>query len=109
MSTHPFAGTTITRAPAGPVPTEKQVDYFRSLARKVHGENAAEYENAVHESGRWTKAEISAEIDRLRSAPAAATAAPEAPEGFHYLDGRIYKVQVAVHGSGQKYAALVAS
>lgn len=35
---------------------------------------------------------------------AAAAAVEEAPEGIHYLDGTVYKVQVAHHGSGRKYA-----
>lgn len=69
MTMNPFAGArTVKSAPAAPEPTERQVEYLTALARKVHGENADEYLLSLQETGRWTKAALSAEIDRLKEA-----------------------------------------
>ena len=51
------------------------------------------------------RAAASEVIEHLLAAPKKDTApAVEAPEGMHRLDGVIYKVQRAVHGSGNLYA-----
>lgn len=52
-------------------------------------------------NGRWSvlHVECPARVVSKRS-----TAKSDAPEGFHLLDGEIYKVQIAVHGSGRPYA-----
>lgn len=87
-------------APAGPPPTDKQLSYLRSLDPAAEGR--------LREAGALTKSGVSAEIDRLKSLPPAerpkAAASAEPPEGFHELDGKVFKVQRAVHGSGNLYA-----
>lgn len=53
------------------------------------------------------KRDASSLIENLLSLPRKAAASPakaEVPEGMHILKGHIYKVQRAVHGSGNLYA-----
>lgn len=81
--------------------TDKQVGFLTKL-RTERGQDA-DRDGAA----KLSKREASAEIERLLNTPKAAaeaTPAADAPEGIHLVDGTYYKVQVAVHGSGHKYA-----
>lgn len=109
-----FGGVTSTRVdklPAGTAATEKQLAFLRKLCDE---------RGIATDDLPTTKAAASARIDALLKAPriaptapapkAAPTPAPKATpvvdEGF-YLDPdteAIFKVQVAVHGSGRPYA-----
>lgn len=52
--------------------------------------------------------DVDATLARLKSAPKAGPAAPvKLEDGIYLLDGSIYKVQHAVHGSSQQYAKLL--
>ena len=83
--------------------TVNQINYVRSLlAQRVCGADMiARAEQIENLSTR----ETSSLIGDLRRAPKrAAAAAAEVPEGMHKVEDRIYKVQRAVHGSGNLYA-----
>lgn len=89
---------TITR-PA----SSAQVRYITSLI----SERVADAEDALA----WTEAlatagvrEASGMIETLKGMPRSTPKAPEITEGMYVLDGEIYKVQRAVHGSGNLYA-----
>jgi hypothetical protein len=114
-TSNPFAGTRIaTGTPTEPEPTDAQANYVRKLADDVYGENAAEFLLALEEGGRWTKREISKVIDSLRSASKTATsprnakAQAAAVEGFHFLGGKVYKVQANRAGTAH-YAKVLDS
>lgn len=83
---------------AGPAASEPQMAFLRTLAEE-HGEE-------VRTS--YTKAEASDEITRLIGLREAQTPAPKAriaEDGLYRTpQGEIYKVQIAVHGSGRLYA-----
>lgn len=83
--------------------TVNQINYVRSLLaqRVCDADLIARAERIEDLSTR----ETSSLIGDLQRAPkrAAATAA-EVPEGMHKVEDRIYKVQRAVHGSGNLYA-----
>jgi len=117
MPKNPLDGLAVSktperRAPSGKRPSAKQLKLILKLLgekelneglQKYAGKTAAELEQEL--TGGWggTASQI---IDALFKAPKKAAAAvqrEEAPEGIHYLDGKVYKVQVAVHGSGRKY------
>jgi hypothetical protein len=119
-TSNPFAGTRIaTGVPSEPTPTDAQVNYLGRLATDVYGSGAGEYLVALKESPRWTKREISKEIDALRSAPKAGrdearstsprSTSPQAAavEGFHILDKKVYKVQSNRAGTAFYVKALV--
>lgn len=101
-------------APAAPVrttstATDAQVDYILSLTKRNLGEATDEVLEAAeaHARGLSTR-EASKLIDTLKAIPAAPKKAATATvtEGM-YRDpatGDIFKVQAAVHGSGQLYA-----
>lgn len=104
--------TRSTRHGGFKAPTEKQINFLRSLARKTFPEGADAYvDKLVRDASRE---QVSEEIDRLKTLVEQAQQGKEerteeAPEGIHALeqeDGSIwvYKVQVAHHGSGKKYA-----
>ena len=90
-------------------PTQKQVDFIHSLlTRHELTETNRQSVDAALTRG-ISKLEASQMIDWLKTLPRKAQ--PSAPktedvnlEGMHRLDGRIFKVQVAVHGSGRLYA-----
>lgn len=99
--------------------SDRQFAYIRDLlAERDLTEAQAEHVEGFrveYRAGRMDKSAASTLIGWLLSIPrrtarpayaaedARSTAGP-APEGMHKLDGEIYKVQVAVHGSGQTYA-----
>lgn len=87
--------------PAGPAASEAQMAFLRTLAEE-HGEE-------IRTS--YTKAEASNEITRLIGLREAQTPARTArttrvtEDGLYRTpQGEIYKVQIAVHGSGRLYA-----
>lgn len=104
-SENPFADVrVVAEAPApapADAPTDKQVAFLTRLA----DEREVEIDFAS-----LTKRTASREIDRLLSLPKKNRGALRpvstevAPEGFHKVGDEIYKVQIAVHGSGKAYA-----
>lgn len=110
MSEHPFQGTRVVDAPEpmmAPGPSEKQVAFaLRLLAERPTYDTAGLSDEefvALHKS----KRDASNLIDRLLATPKSAPAKAEPPEGIHYLDGTVYKVQEAKRGSGRKYAKVL--
>lgn len=89
--THPAA------TPAGPAASAAQLGFLRTLAEEQGEEVRTSY----------TKQEASDEITRMlearEEAKKTAVRTP-ATEGMYKKDGEIYKVQIAVHGSGRPYA-----
>lgn len=92
--------------------TEKQISFINSLKtqRDITGIDATRalvLGRELWKIGKFDTKAASFVIDALKVAPyQAKDASPvEVPEGMHRLaDGTIYKVQVAVHGSGRLYA-----
>lgn len=94
--------------------TENQIKFITSLQaqRVVEGEalQAVELGRTLWRSAAFTKDAASAVIDALKAAPYANAGkdAPRdtapAPEGMHKALHSIYKVQRAIHGSGNLYA-----
>lgn len=125
----PFATTT---KPANPI-TERQLDFLCALKGdllKIEGYNGdtVQVMDAFElEARSWGRAQASEEIDKLKTAIAHARTQKFAPahagthkfgpgapapqediDGFWELpDGRIVKVQMAVHGSGNPYGKLL--
>jgi len=93
--------------------TDKQVSYLRALAdeRDFREEDRARLLSRL-DAG-LDKSLASESIDwllrRPRRVEQKAPSAPATPaeEGFYYLDGCVYKVQNAVHGSGNNYAKVL--
>lgn len=116
--------TTSAESPA----TDKQISFLCSLAIQKLAKSEADSVTRDAQSGRWTRRSISAEIDRLKEMPrrptpavapdrspagipvdgqekpATAQTRAELEAGMYRRDGIIYKVQLAVHGSGKPYA-----
>lgn len=88
----------------------KQLGFLRKLIdeKRLTDDEYTRYNNAIDPS--LTGQQASRMIDTLMALPrksAAVVREPrrDAPEGMHRLsDGKIYKVQRAVHGSGNLYA-----
>lgn len=83
--------------PAGPAATPAKLGFLRTLC--------AEQGEEVRTS--YTKSEASDEIERLlknRDEAKTRTSGKAAEEGMYKKDGVIYKIQIAVHGSGRPYA-----
>ena len=59
---------------------------------------AAEAGALTNEAGKWVTRHVGACPTGTAAAPVADRAEP--PEGFHRLDGQVYSVKLAVHGSG---------
>lgn len=99
-------------------PTEKQIAFFRSLNVQLgaDADAIAAIEAGLKSSGLWNRKAMSDYIDRLvaerklqeakrsEAKPSARAADDSSLEGFHEVDGVVYKVQRAVHGSGHLYA-----
>lgn len=89
--THPAA------TPEGPAASAAQTSFLRTLAEEQGEEVRTSY----------TKAEASDEISRMlenRNEAKTRTSGKAAEEGMYRKDGQIYKIQIAVHGSGRPYA-----
>lgn len=86
---------------------EKLIDELRSLDADL-AKAASEYTARMDAHNLWTpgrEGNISRWIDRLISKVRELKAAmPELEDGMYVLDGVIFKVQHAVHGSGKQYA-----
>lgn len=96
--------TTATTRPA----SEKQQAFVARLLAEKDTTGTA-YEGWEPDWSRATAKSASAVIDFLMTLPRKADAAApaerrEVPEGMHRVDGVIFKVQRAVHGSGNVYA-----
>lgn len=79
--------------PTEPMATEKQVAFAASLATRKGRD--------VGDLSAYTRREISALIEELKATP---DEVPELEQGMYRRDDVIYKVQRAVHGSGNLYA-----
>lgn len=105
---NPFEGLEVSPPPEpkrGDDPTEKQVRFLSSLISERPSNKTAETARAALDNETATKADASKWIDELLSAPKEPKAdVPEPPEAIHEVDGVVYKVQRAVHGSGKLYA-----
>lgn len=94
-----------------PPASEKQVAFIQRLTdeRYPGSDTTPDFLRATVAR---TKAEASATIEKLLAMPKATPAThpdskvvhSDAPEGMHKFGDEILKVQVAVHGSGKKYA-----
>jgi hypothetical protein len=99
------AGVTVVKYPA----SDKQVGLIRRLADERDWADNVTIQ-AVLDGHPVEKRDASAAIDYLF---ACAKAAPKAAanggpvEGMHFVDGRVIKVQRAVHGSGNLYAKVL--
>lgn len=85
---------------------EKLTDELRSLDADL-AKAAEEYTARMDAHNLWTpgrEGNISRWIDRLIAKVQELKAATELEDGMYVLDGVIYKVQHAVHGSGRQYA-----
>lgn len=103
----PVPTTPTTRSDA---PSEKQTKFLRSLLAEREGIPAAEGVrstlNRHREAGTLTKKVVSLSIEALLAIPRNERSKPESveiAEGFYEVDGTVYKVQRAVHGSGNLY------
>lgn len=99
-------------------PTPEQSDLIARLIGQVRELDEATAQQAeaytVRMIGKWTPGRdgnASRWIDRLiskvRELRAARAVGLELEDGMYVLDGEIYKVQHAVHGSGRQYAKLL--
>lgn len=96
--------------------TEAQIRFINALKADRRWEDVTAIVELVElarinwKSGDFTRQRASLLIDNLNHAPKRLDAEPVAEveekslEGMHRLDGVIYKVQRAVHGSGRLYA-----
>jgi hypothetical protein len=110
----PVSTVVANEAPA----TDKQIAFLCSLAdQKLPADEASVTKRQATE-GHWGRRSISPEINRLRDLPrrpaevaldghetnATAQTPVDLASGMYRMDETIYKVQVAVHGSGRPYA-----
>lgn len=85
--------------------SDKQIAFIRSLMVQVGVPQAeADAADFTGVDVKTASATIDALMDTKKKQAAARPASAEAPEGIHYFDGRVFKVQVAHHGSGKIYA-----
>lgn len=97
--------TEMTTATATRPATEKQISFIKSLIaeRDVSELELNRYRTLVREQGTKGASRV---IDLLKATPRKIGQEPVtvAPEGMHKVGDRIFKVQRAVHGSGNLYA-----
>lgn len=99
-----------SEAPRTDIPPGTMPNRFPGKCRKCGGQVEPQQGNVTKDStGRWVAAHndggcVEQVVNKRTGTKHAAT---EPPEGIHLLDGVIYKVQVAVHGSGQLYAKVL--
>lgn len=94
--------------------TAKQVEFINRLQSERRWEDIPALEQQVEDArfawrkGQFSKRDASLLIHNLdlahRREPVAVEQESASIEGMHRLDGKIFKVQVAVHGSGRPYA-----
>ena len=112
---------TIPETPAD-LRTEAQVNFMDRLIEQIAaldpkaGSKAARYTDGMTERGLWTSGKngnASAWISRMiaKVSELKAASKPAAPveleDGIYELDGDLYKVVHAVHGSGRQYAKVL--
>lgn len=97
----------------GNTASDPQIKLINSLKEKFDPNDAASAEalealelgRTLWRAGAFDKSAASAVIDALKAAPKMAPQrAAEPPEGMHQFGGVVFKVQRAVHGSGNLYA-----
>ena len=87
-----------------------QVRFLTSLAEEAAALDPDNLGDAVAKVEAWlpgrTRPQVSQAIDSAKQTirELKATSGKNVPEGIHRLGDAIFKVQVAVHGSGRKYA-----
>ena len=89
-------------------PSEKQVAFLTKLAAERVGNPVAAEAMAKLEAGTLERKACSNFIDQLLAAPKTTKVVPAAseasfPAGFYFAGSRIFKVQIAHHGSGNAY------
>lgn len=86
--------------------TEKQIAFINRLkGERVHeDEDLLTAARDAWRDGQFTKEVASRVIDKMLGWAKPERAAVDVPEGMHKWEGIIYKVQRAVHGSGNLYA-----
>ena len=96
--------------------TEAQVNFIKRLQEERRWEDIPALEQQVENArlswkrGQFSKRDASLLIHNLDLAgrrEVAPVIEEVSIEGMHRLDGKIYKVQVAVHGSGRPYAKVL--
>ncbi|MGV8846363.1 DUF6011 domain-containing protein [Tessaracoccus sp.] len=105
---------TATQAEIPTLATQPQLSYIRTLLaqRQVSDPYRTDLEECLTLEHLMSRRVASSVIDSLKAMPYApkaevAPAAPVSLEGMHRLGQDIYKVQLAVHGSGRPYAKLL--
>lgn len=88
-------------APTGPAPSPAQLGFLRTLAAE-NGEDMPEVPTKADASREITRL-IQAREDRKKNG-SAPTPGKAVDHGMYEKDGVVYKVQIAVHGSGRPYA-----
>lgn len=95
---------TAPERPMRPGPASQPTDRQRQFLIKLAGERGVALDEEF-----WTyltKAGASAKIDELLAMPKARPAAPaELEDGVYVLDGEVFMVKHAIHGSGRQYAS----
>lgn len=102
--------TPAPRPRTGRPATEKQIRFIADLANRRDTSGLADRIDAARVkvmAREFSSEEASALISDLLDAPKVETQRASAPEGMHYLGGKVYKVQRAVHGSGNLYAKVL--
>lgn len=102
--------TTPTPTPSANTATEKQINFINRLkTERDVPEQLINDQRQLWREGRFTVREASNFIDQLLALPKIkSTPAADVPEGMHRdAHGTIYKVQRAVHGSGNLYAKML--
>lgn len=96
--------------------TEAQVNFIKRLQAERRWEDIPALEQQVENArGAWKKGQFSKRdasllihnLDLAGRREVAPVIEEVSIEGMHRLDGKIYKVQVAVHGSGRPYAKVL--
>ena len=101
-----------TPAPDGNTATEAQLNFLKKLVQERAGDDKAQKlaqeARAQYARSEFSKASASHLIEALKDTPAdwkrERANRPGAPEGIHKFGGVIFKVQIAVRGSGKPYA-----
>lgn len=99
-------------APDGNTATEAQLNFLKKLVQERAGDDKAQKlaqeARAQYARSEFSKASASHLIEALMDIPSdwkrERDSRPDAPEGIHKLGDTIYKVQIAVRGSGRPYA-----
>lgn len=83
--------------PAAELPKDTTVSHTFTVPTTMHPENVAEYEAALAEEA----------VEETLALPVKAAHAKVEGQGMFRHNGKVYKVQKAVHGSGNLYAKIL--